>query len=325
MIRALTLAVAGALATLAGPVAATCAVPEPVHALAYGSRYEAGTGSTVIDTAADAAVDEELGPVDDFIRALADAADQGDPACAMQGLTAWARAGALAELRSDTSKLTIGSRIAGFALVARKLRGALPEDEGWDDVHAWLNDLMARQRLFWEAEAPDGASRGNLRAWAALAGAAVADLTGDEVTRAWALWSATYVACTAGPEGALPQEMTRGKHALHYQLHAVAPLVVAAAIWHRQGTDLMGQCDGALERAARFAVQDLEDGAMSREITGAEQSFFDGTRQLGAFQLAWIEAYLTLRPDLEMDAAIAEMRPVSNSKLGGVQTGLWSW
>ena len=118
--------------------------------------------------------------------------------------------------------------------------------------------------------------------------------------------------------------MSRGKYALHYQLHALAPLVVAAALLRRQGFDLGGECDGALQRIVGFAVADLEDGALTQEITGKVQTFFDGTRDLEGFNLAWAEAYLSMFPDPKVDALVREWRPLSHSKLGGDQTALWA-
>ncbi|KNG93294.1 alginate lyase family protein [Pseudaestuariivita atlantica] len=322
---------AGLVMAVLGAVSASAqcaAVPEPVHVLAYGSRYVEGTDSRKIDKAASRAVNEALDPVDELIRNVASDADAVDAGrtdraeCGIAALNKWAEAGALGALQSDTARLTIGSRIAGMALAARRFRDVAPADPRWPVVEAWLTRLVEAQRDFWETDAPDGARRGNLRAWAALAGVAVSDLTGDEITRGWATWSAVHVACTAAPDGSLPQEMTRGKHALHYQLHAVAPLVMSAVLLTPR-VDLFSECGGSLDRAARFAVRDLATGAESEAITGRVQSFFDGSRELGGFQLAWIEAYLSVRPDPDFEALVAAFRPVSNSKLGGNQTLVW--
>ncbi|MGR3502276.1 alginate lyase family protein [Pseudaestuariivita sp.] len=322
---------AGAVVLCCGatPVAAECVPPEPVHGLSFGSRYVEGTGSTVIDDEAEAEAVEQLKPVDDLIRDLARAADDvldgdvGAADCVIETLYTWAEAGALGALKSDTSRLTIASRIAGLALVARKIQTVDRGDPRWFTIHDWLGGLMQAQRIYWEAEAPNGAKRGNLRGWAALAGASVAELTEDPVLRAWAVWSASYVMCTASEDGSLPQEMGRGKHALHYQLHAVAPLTVTAKLVAPHGYDLMAECDRALPRAARFAVEDLQSGAASARHSGEVQSFFDGSRDLGGFQLAWLEAYLAMRADPQIAAMAETWRPLSNSKLGGRQTGVW--
>lgn len=137
-------------------------------------------------------------------------------------------------------------------------------------------------------------------------------------------WSASYVLCSAAPDGSLPQEMTRGRLALHYQLHALAPLVTTVASLDQQGLPIRDRCDGALGRAVQFALSDLENGAATQAITGEVQSFFDGTDTIEPFQLAWLEAWLVLEPDAELAAVIEPMRPLRYSKLGGNQTALWA-
>ncbi|MEO1313812.1 MAG: alginate lyase family protein [Pseudomonadota bacterium] len=323
----------------AAPVQATglsdecSAAPTPVHSLAYGSRYTAESENrSDLDAQANRAVDEALGPVDDFLRDLARAANSaledptdgpGQARCTVAQIAEWARAGALNDLQTPTARLTIGSRIAGLALT---LRQVAPHADPGDlsDSLAWLGGLVEAQMLFWEEDAPPGARQGNLRAWAALAAAAVSDLSDDPVQRGWAAWSARYVMCKAAPDGSLPQEMSRGRHALHYQLHSVAPLVVTAVLLKRKGSDLSEVCDGALHRAVAFTAADVVDGMASQAITGERQTYFDGTREISGFNLAWAEAYLTLRADAGLDALVEPFRPLSHSKLGGNQTLIWS-
>ena len=93
-------------------------------------------------------------------------------------------------------------------------------------ILAWLDRRLDEQKVFWDG-APDGSRSGNLRAWAGLAGALVAMQTGREDMRYWAAESVSDVLCTAQADGSLPQEMKRGRFALHYQFHAIAPLVTA--------------------------------------------------------------------------------------------------
>ena len=130
----------------------------------------------------------------------------------------------------------------------------------------------------------------------------------------------------AGQNAGLLVESKRGSLALHYQLHAVAPLVVTTLLLTHQGTDLTQTCDAALARVVAFAVNDLDSGAATRAITGEVQSYFDGTDTLEPFNLAWIEAYLRLpdMPDREaLDRLAAGYRPLGYSKLGGNQSLIW--
>ena len=84
------------------------------------------------------------------------------------------------------------------------------------------------------------------------------------------------------------------------------------------------RCGGALERAARFALDDLETGARSAALSGAPQSLTDGSDALKDFQLAWLEPYLALTGDPQARDWVLPRRPLSFSKLGGNQTLLWS-
>ncbi len=311
--------------------------PDPVLTLDYESRYVDGdeTRST-LDEDREAEAKAALDPLDEFIRALSertevmlstedDAQRQEQADCILAQMADWARQDALADLVTETVQLTIGSRLAAFGIVAIKAsehHGPMAEGD-LAAVADWLATRVNDQMMYWET-APNGATQGNLRAWAALAGSAVAQLTDDVVIRSWATWSTTFVLCTANEDGSIPQEMRRGKRALHYQLHAVAPLVTSVMLLDRQGVALDARCDSALHRAVSFALSDLETGAKTEAITGEVQTLIDGSDPLEDFQLAWLESYLRLSPDPVAAALAADLRPLNYSKLGGNQTLLWA-
>ncbi|MCJ7872816.1 alginate lyase family protein [Phaeobacter sp. J2-8] len=307
--------------------------PAPVLSLAIESRYTDDSETrSEIDKEAEAAAIADLKPLDNFIVSLTDQANQIFAAdapheeiadCVVHQVAEWARAGALANLDSDTTRLTIGSRLAGFALA---LRQVVPHGGTEDDLNAirpWLAGLAQDQMLFWEEAAPKGAKRGNLRAWAALGGAGIADLTNDPVLRGWAGWSVDYVLCTANPDGSLPQEMSRGRLAYHYQMHAVAPLVVASKLLRDQGYHPGARCEDALERVVNFTIAEMDGGARTMEITGEAQNYFDGSREITGYNLAWLPAYLTLSPSAELTDLAASFAPLGSSKLGGDQSLIW--
>ncbi len=335
----LPFALIGALSTL-GPAtafAATCKeAPDPVVNLDYGSRYQADSVTrSEIDPKADAEADKALKPVDDFLRDLTttangvfkDGADQQAISdCVIGQIAVWADAGALTDLQSPTANLTIGSRLAGFGLV---LLQVLPHTTRTDDVDVikpWLKTLMDSQTSYWETDAPDKARKGNLRAWAALGAATAADILDDPTLRAWTEWSEGYVLCSAAEDGSLPQEMSRGKYALKYQLHAIAPLVVTALLLEKHGVDVQGNCNNALSRVIGFAAADLDTGAATEAITGKTQSFFDGSDQIAGFHVAWAAPYLMFdkSPDRDVIEQIAKKyAPLTSSKLGGDQSLIW--
>lgn len=334
MIRSGLALLFGVMAT--GAFADCAAPPEPVLSLSYGSRYtDDSTTRSQIDTAGAAEADDALRPVDDFLRDLTetangvfdDGANAGDIAdCVVSQIAVWAEADALSDLQSETANLTVGSRLAGFGLVLVQVLPHASDADQVAQIKDWLTRLMRTQTRFWETDAPDGARQGNLRAWAALGGASAAAILDDAALRSWAAWSVSNVLCSANPDGSLPQEMGRGNFALRYQLHAIAPLVVATLLLDRQGIDLQDTCDGALGRIVAFAVADLETGAATQAITGEVQSFFDGSDTLEGFNLAFIEPYLQLdrMPNRDALNQLADRyRPLNYSKLGGNQTLIW--
>ncbi len=308
--------------------------PQPILTLAYGSRYsDVGSGSKTLDKNASSDVDNALEPVDEFLRELTMMANMVHQAdgnaseiadCAIGQIASWAEANALADLQQN-ARLTIGSRLAGIGFALLQTVPYSSSKKHMPIISRWLQERMMDQMVYWEADAPDGASRGNLRAWAGLAGATIGTVIDDPVIRGWSAWSSTYVMCTANEDGSLPQEMTRGKFALHYQLHAVAPLTVSAALLSRQGMELNERCENALQRIVNFTVDDLRSrGAKTQAITGERQTVFEGDAEVKGWQLAWLEAYLSIQFDAGLIALADEYRPLSYSKLGGDQTLIWS-
>lgn len=327
----LALAVMGA-----APAWADCArAPGPVIELDFDSRYSDSSDTrSELDLESAAEAEEALAPIDDFLRDLVEEANSalkagpegaGPADCVLSRVSDWARADALSDLGSETANLTIGSRLAGFALVLMQVAPHATNNTDREEVEAWLSRRVAEQMRFWEEDAPPGARQGNLRAWAALAASATSATTGDPVPRAWATWSTSYVLCTADEDGSLPQEMRRGRLALQYQLHATAPLVLTTLLLERQGISLSGSCQGALDRVVGFVLDDVQTGQRTQAITGEVQSFFDGSDTIEEFHLAWLEAYLNLGGAWsdEANALADEHRPLSYSKLGGNQTLLW--
>ena len=331
---------AGLLLTLASPVLAqsdteTCATaPEPVVSLGFGSRYTAESKSrSDIDSESNAEVNAALGPIDDFLRDLTRVANdvtkgEGDQAaaadCVVAQMLTWAKADAFSELETITANFSIGARLAGFAMVYRQVAPFASDPQARQAIEDWLGKRTNEQMTFWEEDATSGSKTGNLRAWATLAINLVGQIRNDPVALRWSAWSATYIQCQAQADGSLPQEMRRGKYALHYQLHAVAPLVVTTLLLEQQGLSIRGVCDNALDRIVRFTIDDLATGAASTAISGEPQTLFDGTDELQSYQMAWLEAYLVLSPDPALDAYADTFRPLSHSKLGGDQALLWA-
>ncbi|MCA0943052.1 alginate lyase family protein [Salipiger pacificus] len=308
--------------------------PEPVVTLDYGSRYaEDDPSRSSIDRESNAAVNRALRPIDAFIRDLVaqsnavlsegeDSAQQAD--CVLSRIAAWAEADALSDLGSFTARLSVGARLAGIAESYRQVRPLATDLKAAAGIEDWLTRRSAEQIDFWEKEATSGARTGNLRAWAALAVLLTGEVTGNDMQIGWASASAVRILCTARPDGSLPQETKRGGYGLHYQFHAIAPLVTIAAHLDRLGQPITESCDAALERAVGYALSDYTaKGALTEAYSGKPQSYFDGTETLQPHELAWLVAYRALFPQSDIASPLPRNEPLVNSKLGGDQRLLW--
>lgn len=329
----------GVLMATAQPAAAqsddaACATPPtPVVSLDYGSRYtDDSVSRSDIDEEGNAEVNAALAPIEDFLRDLSSRANdvlegEGDQVrqadCIIDQIAVWAEADAFSELGTITANFSIGSRLAGFAMVYRQVAPFSTRIAARDTIKDWLGRRVDEQMAFWEEDATAGAKTGNLRGWATLAINLVGEIRNDPVALRWSAWSATYLQCEALEDGSLPQEMRRGKYALHYQLHAISPMVLTTLLLEEQGFSIQGVCDNALDRIVQFAVDDLDTGAASEAHSGKTQSYFDGTEDLSSHELAWIEAYLVMSPNADLDALAEKYRPLRHSKLGGDQALIW--
>lgn len=328
------------LLLLASPVAAEeaakCPIDtKPVVTLGFGSRYtDDSENRSDFDEESDKAVTAALKPIDDFITDLAKQTNiLNDPetkpeeaqiaaACVMDSILAWAKADALSELTTQGANLSAPSRVGGIAFAYAAALKAVPQPAGKAEIEAWLRDRSNQTMAFFDTEAPPRASQNNLRAWAGLAVTRVGLVLDDPALIDWGAETLRLVACTADPDGSLPNEMWRGKLALHYQLHAVAPLVTTAALLQDDRPELFTDCDGALPRIVAFTLDGLDDPAAVEKITGEKQTV-GGTRKARDFELAWVPAYLTLDPDPGIAARVDKLKELGNSKLGGNQRLLW--
>jgi poly(beta-D-mannuronate) lyase len=314
----------------------TCAkAPEPVISLTYGSRYTKDSESrSEIDKESNEEVNRALAPIEDFLRDLTKSANEisagksDDPAaeadCVVSQIAVWAEADAFSKLGTITANFSIGARLAGFAMVYRQVAPFSTDPAARQAIEDWLGRRATDQMTFWEEDATPGSKTGNLRGWATLAINLTGEIRDDPVALRWSAWSAIYLQCQALEDGSLPQEMRRGKYALHYQLHAIAPMVLTTLLLEQQGLSIKGACDNALDRIVAFALADLPTGAASQAYSGKVQSYFDGTEDLQSFELAWLEAYLFLSPNPEIDDFAETHRPFYHSKLGGDQALLWA-
>ncbi len=307
--------------------------PTPVVTLDHGSRYVAKDASrSEFDTESNADVNEQLGPLDDFISELAKAANhalgkdtdqQAAADCVLSGLAEWARVDALSDLGTINAQLSAPARIAGLAFAYAQVQAMLPQSADRALVEQWFADRARGTMAYFDNDAPKNASRNNLRAWAALAVARVGLTVKDPTMLEWADASVRRVVCEVAPDGSLPLEMARKDLALHYQLHAVAPLVITAALLQQEGHDLFLACDRAIHRSVQFVLAAFEDPSLVADIAGEDQTYFNGKEDLRGFEMAWAHAYLTLFYSPALAEFTEGFGELGNSKLGGRQSLLW--
>lgn len=307
----------------------------PVISLDYGSRYtDDSKDRSDLDASSNAAVNAALGPIDDFIIDLTTSANialQGgegavDAAnCVVDAIAVWARADALSDLRSMNAQISSPSRLGGMAFAwqqAAPVANALDADTRVE-VEDWFRRRAQAIAVYFDEDAPKGASRNNLRAWAGLAVAISSRVSGDADLAQWAADTVELVVCQADADGALPLEMARGPRALHYQVHAVGPLVVSAALLKDTHQDLFTLCDGALHRIVSFLPLAFENLRIAEAKAGEPQTYQISDDTLRSFELAWADAYLSMFDDPDIALFVKDFRPLANSKLGGDQTLLW--
>ena len=307
----------------------------PVTKLAYPSRYTKDSKSrSDFDEKADAEVDAALKPVDDFIKKLAAAANNSltrsnekavvAADCVVDRIHEWAVADALSLLESDGAQLSVPSRIAAISIAYAQALPKATLDDRQAVIDDWLRTRVQASILFFDTKAPPRASSNNLRAWAGLGAAQVGMILNDDAMITWAGASVQRVACTANADGSLPNEMWRGKLALHYQIHAVGPLVFTAALLKDKVPGLLQACDNAVIRAAQFAVAGAKDPQIVEKITSEKQTFNPDPAKLKAFEFAWITAFLSQVEDADIKAFALNFDVLSNSKLGGKQSLIWN-
>ena len=329
------------MALLASPLAAEegpeCPkIAEPVISLGFGSRYtDDSANRSDFDEEGDKAVTAALKPIDTFITDLAKQTDiLNDPeaesaaadaaaSCVLDSIRIWAEADALSDLTTQGANLSAPSRVGGLAFAYAAVRAYQPDAPPDETIETWLRDRALQTMAYFDNDAPPRASQNNLRAWAGLAVARIGLSLQDETLITWAADTVELVICTAAPDGSLPNEMWRGRLALHYQLHAVAPLVTTTALLQEARPELFASCGNALPRVVTFTLAGLKDPSPVEKITGKEQTVGGVKRKPRDFELAWVPAYLHLDPEAELDVEIDPTAKLGNSKLGGDQRLLW--
>ena len=132
---------------------------------------------------------------------------------------------------------------------------------------------------------------------------------------------AIYSALThATPEGAMPLEMKRGELAAQYQNFALMYLAIIAEIAERQGYRMWDlEINGkTLNHLVDVNNRIIADPANFTRYSGVDEVSLRYRKDNQYF--AWFEMYLARFGNSEMEAWIADRRPLYNRSMGGHMT-----
>lgn len=306
------------------------APPPPVVSLNSEPFYTDARGS--VPDPARLAADIEAGrPLGEFLAAVQRPTEAWvalrDPqaaACAIGLLDAWARGGALLGDFNRQGGYRRNWTLAGLALAYLALREAPGEAAARARIEAWLVAAARPVMPVFDHPVPPHSTaindrRNNLVVWAGLAVAAAGVAGGEPALLAWGVGKAGVFLDGVRPDGAHPQELARGRLALHYHLFALGPLAAVARLGEAAGAPLDPRRSEALARFAAFTLAATQDEAQIAALAGAPQAHLARPRPW----LAHGHGFEILRPSPAEAARLAPFRPFRERWLGGNVTLLW--
>lgn len=309
------------------------APPEPVRSLMSEPFYTDGRFSTP-DPARLTADTEASRPLRDWLAAIQRPAERwvalrqdAEADCALRLLDAWAEAGALLGTFNRQGgyhrKWTLGGAALAF-LAVRDAPSATPERTA--RIGAWLAQVARQVQLVYDRPGPrnpDPAQASELRnnhvVWAGMAVAAAGVAAGDAALLAWGMGKGVVFLDAVTPEGAHPQEILRGRMALHYHLFALHSAAALARLGEAGGQPFDAARADALARFARFTHAATQDTTRIAALAGAAQGHLTDARP-------WLrdgQGFEIIRPRVAPPEALAPFRPYRSGWLGGNVTLLW--
>jgi poly(beta-D-mannuronate) lyase len=254
-------------------------------------RFYGDKAGTHVEPRKLAAHDAAVAPLTAFLREITQSADkalqrtsprarQDMAACALRGLEAWAKGGALlGEMRSQQAEYQRKWDFTGLALAYVKLRPFATATQH-QAIHAWLVRLADQSRAFFD---DPGKARNNHWYWLGLGLSAV----GLESPRHWQMARAIMhdAARDITADGTLPKEMQRERRALFYHVFALMPLVVMAEVAASRGEDWYAFEGGALHRLVATTHAGLVTPTLFDRLAGTSQERPSNTRA------GWLQLY----------------------------------
>jgi poly(beta-D-mannuronate) lyase len=188
-------------------------------------------------------------------------------------------------------------------LKVRESGAGTPQQEA--SIQMWFGKLAMRVRNFFDEEVRrNGPERENNHLyWAGLAAAAagIAENNADDFH--WGMVAYQMGVELIQPDGALAAEMDRGQMALHYNLYALAPLVMLAELGEANGLDLYAEENGAIHRLVNFCLAGLEDPTILEKRTGVKQIV---SLPYAGGDIGWAVPYVRRFPNAKLSDLVAK-------------------
>ena len=313
------------------------AVPEPVRNLALDGYYT-DLRASIPDPVRYAASQVGARPVYDWLGAIqAGAAEwlRGGPpesaACALAPLDAWARGAALlGDFNRQAGyhrKWALAGAATGF-LAIRDAPGLDPVAVA--RVTAWFASVGRAVQASHDRIQPNpfvNASVNNQGTWAGYAVAAAGVAAGETALLQWGLRRLGETVEQVNGAGALPQELARGRMALHYHLFTLQALAPLLRIAEANNFGLSPPGEAALARLSAVVVASLADPGRMASLAGTQQAHLtnpdasDTGRYMRDAQ--GLEVLLGRRADPTLARMLAPYRPFREPRMGGNVTLLW--
>ena len=207
--------------------------------------------------------------------------------------------------------------LSGTAIPYLKVRNSgagTPQQDA--EIRQWFHRLAGRVQIYFDKGKghPKSDAYNNHLYWAGLAFAAAGVADNDQNAFLWGI--ATYYQGVGliQPDGSLVAEMNRAGMALHYQLYALAPLIMLAELGEANGVDMYNVNHGAIHRLVKFDFAALEDPAIIAKRTGVPQNT---STPYSGNEIGWAVPYVKRFPNAQLSALIANAPWVRFWQWGG--------
>jgi poly(beta-D-mannuronate) lyase len=173
------------------------------------------------------------------------------------------------------------------------------------EIQRWFRFVAARVREYFDAQfgRPGSDAWNNHMYWAGLAVAAQGIADNDQDGFIWGMRAYRMGIDAIQPDGSLSAEMARGQMALHYQLYALAPLIMLVEFGEANGIDTYAMKDGAIHRLVQFDITAMKDSSTLAQRTGVEQKV---SAAYSGLEIGWAVPYAKRFPNLQLSGWIVQ-------------------